>query len=288
MTPAVADNTIKVGEAALPAAGAVAVPPGLRVVPARPGAARRPAAWYAGRLIGYCMRLVPRRYRFGFAVRVAGGLALAMRGTRAFGKLSNLRLNSPRDIALHLLLSSMTACGTEFDLPLRVEGQEVLQAALDSGEGTLIVAPHALLSLLILRYLHDRGHAPTIIARQAGMPLAGTSIVAPTVFPSSTVLLVVRGRLREGGIVCAMVDRLGTTGKQTREFDSQVGQLRVSDSIFRVAARCDARVIFTIARAEKGSVRLALAAPAHASAGHPEAIAGDFISFVQEHALSLS
>lgn len=274
-------------EGVAPPRDKVAVPAVVREPPAPPAPrapARRSAAQRAGRLVGLAMRVVPRRHRFGVAVRLAGVLAVLLRRTRAFGKLSHLRLNSARDISLHLLLSAMTAAGTPFDLRLRLEGEDVLERALASGRGTLVVAPHSLLSLLILRCLHDRGHAPTIIARDARIPLSGTNLQAPTVPPTSNVLVVVRRRLREGGIVCGMVDRMGTDGKQTRAFESRVGQLRVSDAIFRTAARCGAQVLFTIAHAESRGVHLAVAAANPESTGLPELIADDFIRFVQAHA----
>lgn len=245
---------------------------------------KKPDYYFAGRLFGFCMRLVPYRYRFNLAVRLAGILAIPLRRTAVVGGLrAYLRVNSERDLCVHLLLRCMTASGTAFDLPLNLEGEEILDAALASGRGTVIVAPHALLSLLILRYLHDRGHTPTVIAGHATMPLAGTRAEIQTVPPTATVLVVARSRLRQGGIVCAMADRLKSTGKKTHAFDSPVGQLRVSDSIFRLAVRCDAQVLFTAARAEKRGVRLTVAAPRAASAGCAQAIVGDFIGFVQAH-----
>jgi hypothetical protein len=209
------------------------------------------------------MRLVPHRHRFALAARLAGTLAMPMRATRVFSGLRRwLRLNSERDLSLHLLLRSMTASGTAFDVPLRLEGEEVLEAALSSGRGTVIVASHALLSRLLLRHLYDRGHWPTVIGGMDGIPLAGTRVVVPTVYPTSTVLLLARRRLREGGIVCAVVDHVGSRErKNTVAFASPVGEIRLSDAIFRLAVRCDAQVVFTFARAEPAGVRQWVAAP---------------------------
>lgn len=249
----------------------------------------KPGYYYAGRLFGLAMRLVPTRFRFAVAVRLAGVLAVPMRRTRVFdGFVRTLRVNSERDISLHLLLTAMSASGTAFDLPLTVHGEEILHEALASGRGTVIVAPHALLSLLILRYLHDRRHSLTILSNDPEISLAGTGTAAPTVQPSPTVLVALRSRLRAGQIVCAMIDRVESTGKQTVAFDSRVGQLHVSDSLIRLAVRCDAHILFTAARAEARDVRLTVAAPRPDSSGVPEAIAGDFIGFVQAHALAMA
>ena len=261
--------------------------------PTHPTAAyvKKPGYYYAGRLFGLAMRLVPSRFRFRVAVRLAGVLAAPMRRTKLFsGFRRTMRLNSERDVSLHLLLTAMSASGTRFDLSLSVHGEEILHQALASGRGTVIVAPHALLSLLILRYLHDRRHSPTIISVDPGISLAGTGTVAPALQPSPQLLVVLRSRLRTGQIVCAMIDRLSdrSRGKKTVEFESQVGNLRVSDSLFRLAVRCDAQVLFTSARAEPRGVRLTVAAPRPASSGVPEAIAGDFIGFVQDHALAVA
>jgi lauroyl/myristoyl acyltransferase len=230
------------------------------------------------------MRLVPFRHRFALAARLASSLAAPMRATRMFSDLRRwLRLNSGQDLSLHLLLRSMTASGTAFDVPLRLEGEEVLEAALASGRGTVIVATHALLSRLLLRHLYDRGHRPTVIGSMNGVPLDGTRAVVPTVYPTSTVLLLARTRLREGGIVCAMVDRSGDRGKNTLAFDTPAGQILLSDSIFRLAVRCNAQVVFTVARAEPAGVRQWIAAPRCSSAGSAEAVAADFVAFLQEH-----
>jgi lauroyl/myristoyl acyltransferase len=230
------------------------------------------------------MRLVPCRHRFSLAARMAGSLAVPMRATWVFSGLRRwLRLNSEQDLSLHLLLRSMTASGTAFDVPLRLEGEEVLEAALASGRGTVIVAPHALLSRLLLRHLYDRGHWPTVIGGMNGITLAGTRVTVPTVYPTPTVLLLARTRLREGGIVCAMVDHIGGKGKNTLSFESPVGEIHLSDSIFRLAARCGAQVIFTLARAEPAGVRQWIAAPRSSSAASPQAVAGDFVAFIQEH-----
>lgn len=229
------------------------------------------------------MRLVPGGLRFGLAVRLAGILAVPMRASRGFVDLRRgLPLNSERDLALNLLLRSMTSSGTLFAVPLRMEGEEVLRAALSSGQGTVIVSPHALLSRLLLRYLYDRGHRPTIIGGMDGIPLTGTRVTLPTVHPSPTVLLLARRRLRAGGIVCANVDHLEGMGKRTSAFEGPQGEIRFSDSIFRLAVRCGAQVIFTAARAERTGVRSWIAAPRSASAGSPEAVARDFAAFVQE------
>jgi hypothetical protein len=276
--------------------------PGKRVVPVeivkprpapaprRLSAPRTSVGYIAGRAFGLGMRLVPVRHRFSLAARLAGSMAVPMRATPLFRGFRTLRLNSEQDISLHLLLRSMTASGTVFDVPLRLEGEEVLEAALSSGRGTVIVSPHALLSRLLLRHLHDRGHQPTVIGGMNGIPLAGTRAVVPTVFPNPSVLLLARRRLREGGIVCANVDHISSRAraKHTMTFQSRVGEIHVSDSMFRLAVRCDAQVIFTHARAETAGVCQWVAAPRPGSAGSPEAVAGDFVAFLQEHTAYLS
>lgn len=244
----------------------------------------RSASYLAGRAFGVGMRVVPHRHRFSLAARLAGSLAVPMRATRVFSGLRRwLRLNSEQDLSLHLLLRSMTASGTAFDVPLRLEGEEALEAALSSGRGTVIVAPHALLSRLLLRHLYDRGHWPTVIGGMNGIQLAGTRVVVPTVPPSPTVLLFARRRLHEGGIVCANLDHIGRPGKKALTFESAVGEIHLSDAIFRLAARCHAQVIFTLARAEPAGVRQWIGAPRPGSAGSPEAVAADFVAFLQEH-----
>jgi hypothetical protein len=262
--------------------------------PAEPAGPQRPrgipakrlsAAYLGGRAFGLAMRLVPARRRFAGAARLAGGMAVLMRSTRLFRTLRRgMRLNTEHDLALHLLLRSMTASGTPFEVPLQMEGEDILNDALASGRGTVIVATHALLTRLLLRHLHDRGHCPTVIGAMETVPLTGTDVVIPTLAPGPAVLLAVRRRLLQGDLVCLVVDQTRPKpGKNLLAFETAAGEVRFSESPYRLAVLCNARVLFTFGHAEGGGVRLWIAEPDPASANSPRAIADDFMRFLREH-----
>lgn len=254
----------------------------------RPGAVAAPGR---GRLpvraAEFCfaaaMRLAPRRRRFGAAVRMAGAVAALLRLTSAYREQEVKGFDGPREIALHFMLNALTRNGARFDPAVRVNGFEELERALAAGRGVLVVGPHAALTLLMIRLFHDRGLDPVVVSPDPGMRVAGTTATARTIQPSPTFLVKARGRLRRGGLVCAMPDRAEHHGERTVEFDTAGGRVIVAPALLHVAARCGARVLFTEAHAEGRSVVAGvIAPPADASSG--DAILEGFKEFVRARA----
>ncbi|HEX8559711.1 MAG TPA: hypothetical protein VF668_16550 [Pyrinomonadaceae bacterium] len=229
------------------------------------------------------MRLAPRRRRFGAAVRMAGAVAALLRLTSAYREQEVKGFDGPREIALHFMLNALTRNGARFDPAVRVNGFEELERALAAGRGVLVVGPHAALTLLMIRLFHDRGLDPVVVSPDPGMRVAGTTATARTIQPSPTFLVKARGRLRRGGLVCAMPDRAEHHGERTVEFDTAGGRVIVAPALLHVAARCGARVLFTEAHAEGRSVVAGvIAPPADASSG--DAILEGFKEFVRARA----
>ena len=232
------------------------------------------------------MRLVPRRYRFGAAVFVARAAAPLLRLTDAYRRQESIGFDGPREIALHFVLNALTRNGARFDPVVEVTGLAELERAYAAGTGVLVLGPHAALTLLMIRLFHDRGLDPVVITPDPWMRVAGTTQPVRAVLPSPTFLVKTRGRLRRGELVCAMPDRAEHHGARTVEFATARGRVIVAPALMHVAARCGARVIFTEAHTEGGSVVGTIRAPAHASSG--DALTEDFIKFVQERAETLS
>ncbi|HET9982149.1 MAG TPA: hypothetical protein VFQ38_01115 [Longimicrobiales bacterium] len=245
---------------------------------------RWPLLHLAANALGLSLRIVPRRHRFGAASLVARALRPLLARTTLYREQLRHRVDSLPEIALFRVLDALTRTGTRFDPVMTIDGGEALQAALQSGRGVLVVAPHAMLTTLIVRRLHDMGCAPEVVSADPGMRIDGTRLPARTIQPSPAFLLAVRSRLRAGGVVCAMIDRGEPSEGRTVEFATPGGPVLVADALVRLAVRCGARVVFTTFRLdERGRVVAALASPDAASSGSPEAILGDFAAFVRTH-----
>ena len=141
---------------------------------------------------------------------------------------------------------------------------------------------HAALTLLMVRFFHDKNFHPIVVTPDDSLRAPGTAVRVATIQPSRMFLVNLRTKLRAGEIVCAMPDRAEHHGRRTIEFTTAASPVIVAPAIIEVAARCGAAVLFTEVRVEGGQLVTIIAEPAASSAGDAEAIMTDFISFVRE------
>jgi lauroyl/myristoyl acyltransferase len=243
--------------------------------------------WYflsnAGLCFAYAMRLLPRRLRFGVAILIARAAVPFLRRTEAYEEQSMGKVDGVCEIALYLVLNTMTKNGTSFDPVFTVNGYEKLKLALATGEGVLLISPHTALSLLLVRFFHDRGHDPVVITADPEMRISGTKLTAHNLRPSQTFLVAARNRLRDGRLVCAMPDRSEPCEGRTVEFVTANGRVIVATALVQVAARCKANVVFTEVHMDKSEVVANFVTPSPGSAGSADAISNEFIEFVKAH-----
>lgn len=227
------------------------------------------------------MRLLPCRKRFGAAMLVANAAVPLVRKTGAYREHHRLGVDGEREIALHLMLHTLTKNGTPFDPIIAVEGYEEFERAHERGTGVLVIGPHAALTLLMIRHFYDLGLDPVVITPDPSMRVGGTLVTARTVQPSPTFLVRTRSSLRRGDLVCAMPDRAEHHGDRTLEFDTAGGRVIVAPALMHLAARCGAQVVFTEVHVEGDRLAATFEAPSPNSAGSGEAITKDFIEFVR-------
>jgi lauroyl/myristoyl acyltransferase len=246
---------------------------------------RPPLYWYLlSRALALGLWTVPRRYRFSAAALLARVLTPLVRRTSWYRAKRQQRIDSASEIALYYVLEMMTNSGALFDPVLHVEGADVLNQALKKGRGVLIVGLHALLSQLIFRYLYDKGNVPTIVSTAPSAHIYGTRLVATTIQPTPVFMIRLRSILRNGGMVCAMVDGEHSTKRKLIEFDTAEGTMYISDALIRLALRCDASVLFTSVRVDaRRGVLLTIAAPATSTGLTVESITEDCAAFIQAH-----
>lgn len=246
---------------------------------------RPPLYWHLlSRALALGIWAVPRRYRFSAAALHARVLTPIVRRTSWYRAQRQLRIDGVSEIALYYVLEIMTNSGALFEPVLDVEGTEVLNKALKKGQGVLIVGLHALLSQLLFRYLYDIGCVPTIISAAPSAHIHGTRLVASTIQPTPAFMIRSRSVLRNGGVVCAMVDGEHATGRRLIKFATAEGPMYLSDALIRLALRCNASVLFTSVRVDqRRGVLLTIAAPAISSGLTVESITEDYIAFIQAH-----
>lgn len=241
--------------------------------------------WHLFHRVGLCfataMRLLPRRHRFGAAVLAARAAVPLLRRTGAYRQQRRTGLDGPSEIALHLVLNTLTKHGTRFDPVIACHGYEELERAFAAGRGVLVLSPHTALSLLNVRRYHDDGMDPLAISADPRMRIAGTTLGVETVQPSPMFLVATRTLLRRGRLVCAMPDRAEHHEGRTMEFATANGRIIIAPAVIQVAARCGAEVVFTEAHVEGGRVVGTVATPSPASAGSADAITRDFVEFVR-------
>jgi lauroyl/myristoyl acyltransferase len=248
--------------------------------------------WYSFHLAGLCfsaaMRLVPRRRRFGAAMLIARAASPLVRRTEAFQEQRRGNVDGVGEIALHLVLNTLTKNGTGFDPVIDIKGYEEFARAVAAGKGVLLISPHTVLSLLMVRFLYDAGHDPVTIAADPQMRVSGTTLTAHTLQPSPTFLVAIRTLLRRGGLVCGMPDRGEAREGRTVEFATVNGPVILAPALIQVAARCGAQVVFLEVHAGERGVEATMVTPPAPSDGSADAITEDFIKFVQAHAESRS
>jgi lauroyl/myristoyl acyltransferase len=199
----------------------------------------------AGAAVAAAVRLVPRRWRFNVALFLARAAQPFLRNTDACRRQLLTNIDGIAEIALYMVTNALTVHGTEFVPRLEMEGYDEFVSLCRKGGGVLLVQPHAVLTQLPFRAMHDDGLDAIGISTIPQMRYAGTRIAANALMPSRTFLVTVRNRLREGGLVSSMIDRAEHSGDRTVEFATVNGPLIVSTALLRVAVRCGARVAFT-------------------------------------------
>lgn len=230
------------------------------------------------RSIATAMRLVPSQKRLPVAIALIRLYTSVVPG--AARHLPRHRIDGPVEARLFRFLDVLTRYGCTFEAPLETEGEEHVPALLAAGRGVLLIGPHSMLNMLVIRYLHDRGCVPLIVASNPAIRVLGTRIPVNAIRPGTGSLIVIRGALRRNTIVGAMVDRRPVGDGSAFEVDTATGKMGFTDTLFQVAERTGARVLFTRARVtDRGTIGVRFEAPE----GTAEELLQRFIAFTREH-----
>ena len=229
----------------------------------------------AGRVVAYAFFLVPQRYRFDLALRVARLLEPLIACTGAWHARQRLRTDRVRETSADLLLTILTRYGALYEPKLHFElgGIDNLPPP---GTGVLLLGPHTMLSALFMRELDNAGYVAWAAAAD-GAALPGSRRPARVLLPSPSLPLRIRGKVREGCVVFAMVDR-GEVSRHTVRYELATGPMRVSDGLFRLALATKTPTCFIATRIEGFRVVCRIR-PADPAARDRHALLGDFARF---------
>jgi hypothetical protein len=152
-------------------------------------------------------RALPRSLRFHYA-RIASQV-LGPIITYRLRPMAHLGpLNSDFELSLGYVIRAMTEHGCEFDVPVRVHGEEAIP-----GDGALFVSGHLYLAIACVRFLCDRG-VPMSLVRQTPEEhhLIGTRKPLPIIISDKFVFVRIRNALRAGRSVAVLLDHATTGG----------------------------------------------------------------------------
>jgi hypothetical protein len=196
--------------------------------------------------IGGVGRAVPRRFRFRY-VRFVARLFRSVIVWR-LGPVNGLGLlNSELTLSLGYVIRTMTDCGCEFVLPMRVSGEESIP-----DQASLFVSGHLLLAGAGVRFLSERG-VPLMLVRptEDEYRLLGTRTRIP-IFAYGEKLLLVRMRnaLRAGTSVVALLD------------DASTGRLIIRPQALAAAVKSRLPIVFFGAyMGDEGKIEVVFARP---------------------------
>ena len=159
-------------------------------------------------------------------------------------------LNSGTDIALWAVLRAMNRDRIEHDVPISVDGVDVVDEARATGRGLLLVSGHFRLNFQLSRWLRDRGWRTQVVRQdpEERLYVPGTREKQSYFLTSPHVLVAVRRALAAGDAVIIDVD---STDPVPRGFT--IDGLHVSDAAPRAAARWNTTMAYLEIRTVRGA-----------------------------------
>lgn len=225
---------------------------------------------------GHLFRLVPQRWRYPIAARVALLLAPLVRRTRLYARRPS-RLDGYREESLRLATRLLARARVPYDPDLDVRGLEQLPDG-----AALIVSGHFLLNGLMTRCLFDAHRTLTVILgteRTEPTFYAGTLQTVETLIVNPSILVQIRRRLVDGGTVFIDIDSK-TASRDAMEVVTAVDRRWISPSVLQLAEKIGVPVIFTAARVDGRRATITFVKP---SSQQADAMLREFADFYREH-----
>ena len=225
---------------------------------------------------GQFFRLVPQRWRYRIAARVALLLAPLLRRTRLYARRPS-RLDGYREESLRLAIRVLARARVPYDPDLDVRGLEHLPDG-----PALIVSGHFLLNGLMTRCLFDTHRTLTVILgseRRESTFYAGTLRPVETLIVNPSILVQIRRRLLDGGIVFIDIDSK-LASRDSMEVETAVDTRWISPSVLQLVEKIGVPVIFTAARVEGRRATVTFVKP---SSQQADTMLREFGDFYRDH-----
>jgi hypothetical protein len=227
---------------------------------------------------GNVFRVVPKRYRFEVARRLALLFAPVFRRTPYYARRASW-LDGAREESLRMLLRSMVRAKVEFDPTIVCHG-----ASLVPDGPFIVVSAHYLLNTLMMRWVHDRGGTLHNIAagpRTEQVFYAGTRRPLQLLYRGPAVLLQARQKLAEGSSIYLIAEtRVEHPTWKAVDHDGDRRRY-VSSAMMKFALRNRTPVVFTATYFDDaGQVAIIFERPSSSDA---DAMTDEFIEFFRRH-----
>ncbi|HKO00087.1 MAG TPA: hypothetical protein VJ032_00240 [Thermoanaerobaculia bacterium] len=221
-------------------------------------------------------RLLPRRWRYPVAMRIALLLAPLVRRTTLYRRRPS-HLDGYREESLRLAIRFLARARVPYDPDLDVRGLEHFPDG-----AALIVSGHFLLNGLMTRCIFDAHRTLTIILgseRREPTFYAGTLQPIETLIVNPSILVQVRRRLADGGTVLIDIDSK-TAREDSMRVETAVDTRWISPSVLQLAEKIGVPVIFTAARVERRRATVTFVKPSSQKA---DVMLREFCDFYREH-----
>ncbi|HEV3484912.1 MAG TPA: hypothetical protein VG106_05860 [Vicinamibacterales bacterium] len=230
-------------------------------------------------LVGHLFRLLPRRWRFGAARRIALTLAPLLRRTRYYARRNSL-IDGHREEALRIVLRCMIRSGVAFDPAMLVHGGELVPR----GSAFLFTGHFLLNNVMITRWLHDRGERITWFVAGPREPMfyGGTRVPLEVLQRGTAALLRARRLLAEGQKVLAGFEEVNPH-EDSIPVETAAGVRHVTPALARFAARLEVPVLFAATHFhDDGRVVVTFARPSS-----NETLVAEFCEFLRAHTAAI-
>ncbi len=162
-----------------------------------------------------------------------------------------------------------------------VADQSKIQSAIEAGKGLMMVGYHGTFTRLFLPFLQDNCYKFNTWSVCADEVHAGRKF-EHTMRPSSVGSFIkARDFLKNGEIVLGMNDFEGHYLKNCFEIDSNFGKMYITDSFFKIAHKCDARIMFAKYKMKGKKLIFELSEPSFTS-DTLDKITADYINFMRK------
>lgn len=222
----------------------------------------------------------PVAYRFGVVQLISYIFYPFLMYVPLFRKYRDAKFKFDTDISKSLLWCLRPLMTLDLGIEVEVDKSRI-KNAVDAGKGVMMIGYHGTFTRLFLPFLQDNHYKFNTWSVCADEVHAGRRF-EHTMRPSSVGSFIkARDFLKNGEIVLGMNDFEGHYLKNCFEIDSSFGKMYITDSFFKIAHKCDARIMFAKYKMNGKKLTFELAEPSFAS-DTVEKVTNDYISFMRK------